>query len=68
MTELLIVGGLFVAVAWLLSRTALVLVRIDELDEIPSGPFDPITSYVSDNYGQHFQDEGKSVTELLRKL
>ena len=68
MTELIVVLGMFVAVAWIFSRAVLLLVRLDDFEEIPSGPCDPITTYVSDNYGQHFQNGGASVTERLRKL
>ena len=68
MTEILIVLGLFVSVVWIISRTALLLVRMESLDDVPSRHFDPITTYVSDNYGQHFLDEDTTVNELLRKL
>lgn len=68
MTELFIVLGLFVCVVWIISRTVLLLVHLDTLDDVPTGHFDPITTYISDNYGQHFQDENISVNELLRKL
>ncbi len=68
MTEILIVLSLFVCIVWLITRAVFMLVRIDAPDDIPSRHFDPITTYVSDNYGQHFQDENKLVVEQLRKL
>ena len=68
MTEVFVVLGLFVCIVWLISRTVLLLVRLDAPDDIPAKHFDPITTYVLDNYGQHFQDENKSVENLLRKL
>lgn len=68
MTEILIVLSLFVCIVWLIAQAVLMIVRIDSPDDIPSKHFDPITTYVSDNYGQHFQDENKFVAEHLRKL
>ena len=68
MAELIIVLGLFFCVVWLIYRTVLMLARIDLLKDIPSKHLDPITTYVQENYGSHFQDENKSVEESLRKL
>jgi len=68
MTEILIVLSLFICVVWLITRAVFMLVRIDKPDDIPSRHFDPISTYVSDNYGQHFLDENKFVGEQLRKL
>ncbi len=68
MTNLFIVLGLFVCVAWLIARTVLMIVRIDAPDDIPSKHYDPIADYVQENYGQHFQDESQAVERQLRKL
>ena len=68
MTELFIVLGLSACVVWIISRTVLLLVRMDTLNDVPTAHFDPISSYVSDNYGQHFQDENKVAEECWRKL
>ena len=68
MTELLIALALFIGVVWLIARTALLLLRIDAPDDVPSRHYDPITSYVLDNYGQHFVDPSGPLEEQLRKL
>lgn len=68
MTEILIVLSMFVCVVWLIARAVLMIVRIDTPDDVPSQHYDPISTYVSDNYGQHFQDESKFVVEHLPKL
>ena len=68
MTELFIVLSLFACVVWIISHAVLLLVRMESVDDHPTGHFDPITTYISDNYGQHFQDENKFAEECWRKL
>ena len=68
MAELLIALGLFLGVVWLISHTVFILVHADTREQLPSQPIDPISSYVLDNYGQHFRDDSTAVTEPLRKL
>jgi hypothetical protein len=67
MSELFIVLGLFVALAWAIARAVLMLVRPAAQCDVPAAHADPITTYVDENYGSHFADDPITGSHGLRR-
>ena len=67
MMEIFIVFSLFAALAWVIARTVLVLLRADAPADAPTAPVDPISTYVDENYGSHFVDDPISINHSLRR-
>lgn len=65
MFEMLIVLGLFVALAWTIVHAVLIFVRVDAPDHVPAAHIDPISAYVDENYGSHFVDDPISVNHSM---
>jgi len=67
MSEIFIVLGLFVALAWAITHAMLILVRVGVPHDAPASPIDPISTYVEENYGSHFVDDPVSINHSLRR-
>ena len=68
MSELLFVLSLFVALVWVITHAVLLVVRTGAPDDARASHGDPISTYVEENYGSHFQDDPMSLKRNLRNL
>ncbi|MDB5810762.1 MAG: hypothetical protein JWN94_2884 [Betaproteobacteria bacterium] len=66
MIEILIVLGVFVALAWVIAHAILTFVRGDAPVAGVAPQTDPIAKYVDENYGSHFVDDPISVNRSMR--
>ena len=60
--------GLFVCVVWVISPTVLSTTRMDWSDDVPAKNLDPISTFIGENYGSHFQEDNTFAEDRLRKL
>ena len=68
MIEILVVLGLFVAVAWAIVHAVLIVIRPEMPEEVPAARIDPISKYIEEHYGSHFFDDPISVNHSMRRL
>jgi hypothetical protein len=68
MPEIFFVLSLLVVLVWVIIRAVLLVVDIDAPGHIPDDHNDPITTYVEENYGSHFQDDPLPINRNLRNL
>ena len=68
MSELFFVLSLFVVLVWVIIRAVLLVVGIDAPGSFSDKRADPISTYVEENYGSHFQRDSMSVNQSLRNL
>ena len=68
MFNVLIALGLFVAVVWVVAHAVFLLTRADAEEAGSRGPDDPISTFVRENYGAHYEPENCFSEESLRKL
>ena len=66
MSEILFVLSLFVVLVWIIIRAVLLVVQIEPPGFVSAPHRDPITNYVEENYGSHFQSEPRSFQRSLR--
>ncbi|HEV7820670.1 MAG TPA: hypothetical protein VGO84_05770 [Burkholderiales bacterium] len=67
MSEIFIVLGLFVALAWAITHAVLILMRVGVPHDVPASHSDPISTYIEENYGSHFVDDPVSINHSLRR-
>ena len=60
--------GLFVCVVRVILPMVLSTTRMDRGDDISSKHLDPITTFIRENYGSHYQEENTFAEDRLRKL
>ena len=68
MFNVLIALGLFVAVVWVVAHAVFLLTRTDGEVAESRGPDDPISTFVRENYGAHYEPESCFSEKSLRKL
>jgi hypothetical protein len=68
MSELFFVLSLFVVLVWVIVRAVLLVVDADTPESSHETRGDPISTYVEENYGSHFQRDSMSVNQNLRSL
>ena len=68
MSEIFFVLSLLVVLVWAIMRAVLLVVGVEAPGHIPATHGDPITTYVEENYGSHFQDDAMPVNRGLRNL
>ena len=68
MFELIFALGLFVAVAWVVSHSIFLIIRPDYGQDVASRTHDPISTFLQENYGSHFQHGNNVGEDSLRKL
>ena len=67
MSEIFIMSGLFIALAWTIAHAVLIVVRAGAPRDVPGSHIDPISTYVEENYGSHFVDDPISINHSLRR-
>jgi uncharacterized membrane protein YccF (DUF307 family) len=67
MSEIFIVLGLFVALAWAIAHAVLIVVRAGVPHDVSASHIDPISTYIEENYGSHFIDDPISINHSLRR-
>ena len=67
MAEILFVLSLLVVLVWAVIRAVLTVAGAEASAYTPARHWDPIASYVEENYGSHFQDTALPVIRSLRK-
>jgi hypothetical protein len=68
MSEMLFVVGLFIALVWVVTHAVLLVMRAGGPADGRTRHDDPITAYVEENYGSHFQDDPLAINRGLRNL
>lgn len=68
MSEMLFVVSLFVALVWVITHAVLIVTRTRASADERERHDDPITAYVEENYGSHFQDDPLAINRSLRNL
>ena len=68
MFDVLIALGLFAAVVWVIAHAMFLIMRVDRNEKVLPGRDDPISTFVKENYGVHYEPESCFSEESLRKL